>query len=606
MQISSESRKVSELFPILGNVHYHVPSYQRGYSWRDEQIGQLFEDIRKEDAGYYAGNILLTGDEDSFSVIDGQQRLTTISLFLLAIGERLAEYSHLESAIGLKLDIRRQLLDSTGEPRVVLLDQDQVIYLDLLGALHGKHHKKWGNRSFIRRYRYIKELFGEDCGSFEKLNEFYQKLMQVDLLRVTVPNLGDAFTVFSSLNSKGLPLTLIDLLKGEFLSAAQKIGELPSQTLAQWNTLAQMLSADGEDVNTGVVTQFLLNNWDAFESSSLSSTTKTKALSQYQRLLPIRYGGGENYLQVLIGRAEVFSRISQLNKTLPKPGNLDEKLASLKKLESTQALPLLMYLLSERDALLLDENDLTEIADNLVAFYVRRNVALTPKSSNIRARLIGVMRSIQRDKISGCDVVDVVKSALLEMSVSDEQFRVALNQPLYDKSKATARYILIDIERRIGGGPTFDKGHPDNLDQYLVTESGKVTPIWSIEHILPEGDLPKWWVKDIAEGDCEKAAGLQSEYVHMLGNLTLTPYNSELGQKPFYSESDPFGGSKRDLRDKGSGTFVGLRSGLYLNKSIADESRGEHLEEKRTWTVEDIVRRNAVLSDLVIELYRRD
>ena len=221
MQISSESRKVSELFPILGNVHYHVPSYQRGYSWRDEQIGQLFEDIRKEDAGYYAGNILLTGDEDSFSVIDGQQRLTTISLFLLAIGERLAEYSHLESAIGLKLDIRRQLLDSTGEPRVVLLDQDQVIYLDLLGALHGKHHKKWGNRSFIRRYRYIKELFEEDCDSFEKLNEFYQKLMQVDLLRVTVPNLGDAFTVFSSLNSKGLPLTLIDLLKGEFLSAAQ-------------------------------------------------------------------------------------------------------------------------------------------------------------------------------------------------------------------------------------------------------------------------------------------------------------------------------------------------------------------------------------------------
>lgn len=93
-----------------------------------------------------------------------------------------------------------------------------------------------------------------------------------------------------------------------------------------------MLSADGEDVNTGVVTQFLLNNWDAFESSSLSSTTKTKALSQYQRLLPIRYGGGENYLQVLIGRAEVFSRISQLNKTLPKPGNLDEKLASLKSL----------------------------------------------------------------------------------------------------------------------------------------------------------------------------------------------------------------------------------------------------------------------------------
>lgn len=604
MQISSESRKVSELFPILGNVHYHVPSYQRGYSWRDEQIGQLFEDIAKEGEGYYAGNILLTGDEDSFSVIDGQQRLTTISLFLLAIGEKLAEFSVLEAAIGLKLDIRRQLFDQAGEPRIVLLDQDQAIYIDLLGALHGKHLKKWGNRSFFRRYRFIKELLEESCDSFEKINEFYQKLMQVDLLRITVPNLGDAFTVFSSLNSKGLPLTLIDLLKGEFLSAAQKIGELPSQTLAQWDALAQMLSADGEDINTSIVTQFLLNNWDAFESTSSSSTTKTKALSQYQRLLPKRYGSGENYLQVLIGRAEAFSRISQLNGTVGKPSHLDEKLASLKRLESTQALPLLMYLFSEREALLLDEADLIEIADALVAFYVRRNVALTPKASNIRARLIGIVRSIQKGGTFGSDIVETVKGALLDMSVSDDQLRVALNQPLYDKSKATARYILIDLERRVGDSPTFDKGHPDSLDQYLVSSNGKVTPIWSIEHILPEGDLPEWWVDELADGDREKAAGLQAEYVHLLGNLTLTPYNSELGQKPFYSEENPYEGSKRDYQDKKNGNFVGLRSGLFLNESIADEVRGERLETKQSWTVEDIIRRNNILSDLVVMLYR--
>lgn len=605
MQISSESRKVSELFPILGNVHYHIPSYQRGYSWRDEQIGQLFEDISKEGAGYYAGNILLTGDEDSYSVIDGQQRLTTISLFLLAIGERLAEYPSLEAAIGLKLDIRRQLFDPTGEPRIVLLDQDQVIYLDLLGILHGKHLKKWGNRSFFRRYRFVVELLQDSCDSFEKLNCFYQKLMQVDLLRITVPNLGDAFTVFSSLNSKGLPLTLIDLLKGEFLSAAQKIGELSNQTLAQWDALAQMLSADGEDTNTGTVTQFLLNNWDAFESTSSSSTTKTKALSQYQRLLPARYGNGENYLQTLIGRAEIFSRINQLTEVAGKPSHLDEKLRDLKRLESTQALPLLMYLLAKQDALLLDDEDLIEIVDALIAFYVRRNVVLTPKASNIRARLIGVVRLFQKEGYAGSDVVDAVKNALLDMSVSDDQFRVALNQPLYDKSKATARYILIDLERRIGGSPTFDKGHPDSLDQYMVSSSGKVTPIWSIEHILPEGNLPDWWVNDIADGDLERASSIQAEYVHLLGNLTLTPYNSELSQKPFYSEENPYEGSKRDYRDKKNGNYVGLRSGLFLNESIADASLGEHLETKRAWTVKDIVRRNNALSDLVVSLYRR-
>lgn len=603
MQISSESRKVSELFPILGNVHYRVPSYQRGYSWRDEQIGQLFDDISKEDSGYYAGNILLTGDEESYSVIDGQQRLTTMSLFLLAIGESLVEHSALEAAIGLKLDIRRQLFDVAGNPRIVLLDQDQKIYLDLLGVLKGNHLKKWGNRSFFRRYRYIKELIAETCNSFEKLNEFYQKLMQVDLLRITVPNLGDAFTVFSSLNSKGLPLTLIDLLKGEFLSAASKIGEQPSQTLAQWDYLAQMLSADGEDISTSAVTQFLLNNWDAFESSSSSSTTKTKALSQYQKLLPKRYGSGENYLQTLIGRASDFSRICQLGEQAGKSSLLDRKLAALRRLESTQALPLLMYLFSKRDALLLEDSHLISIVDAFIAFYVRRNVALTPKSSNIRARLIGMVRALQEMTLSGEDVVSAVKSVLLDMSVSDDQFRVALDQPLYDKSKPTARYILIDLERRIGKSPTFDKGHPDSLDDFVASGNGKATPIWSIEHILPEGNLPDCWVDDIAGGDRDKAGDIQSEYVHLLGNLTLTPYNSELGQKPFYSEEHPYDGSKRDYRDKKNGNYVGLRSGLFINESIADASQGERLEEKKIWSVADIVRRNRILADMVVMLY---
>ena len=312
MQISSESRNVLELFPISGNICYRIPPYQRGYSWRDEQIEQLFDDIRNEGSGYYAGNILLTGDTDSLSVIDGQQRLTTISLMLLAIGEKLISFSTIEAAIVLKGDIKRQLFNSNNEPRIQLLDQDQKIYVDLLGSLFDKHRKKWGNRSFYKRYRFIRGLLDECFDSFSSLNEFYQKLMETNLLRITVPDLGDAFNVFSSLNSKGLPLTLIDLLKGEFLSAAQKIGEQTNQTLTEWDSLSQVLSSDGEDTNTSVVTQFLLNNWDAFESDSSSSTTKTKALSQYQRLLKKKYSGGENYLQTLIRRAEVFARIIQL------------------------------------------------------------------------------------------------------------------------------------------------------------------------------------------------------------------------------------------------------------------------------------------------------
>ena len=191
-----------------------------------------------------------------------------------------------------------------------------------------------------------------------------------------------------------------------------------------------------------------------------------------------------------------------------------------------------------------------------------------------------------------------------DLSASDEQFRAALNQSLYDKNKATARFILVTLERFVGGSPTFDKGHPDNLDEMTVGPGGKSKPIWTIEHILPEGNLPAWWIDDLAGGDAQHAEELQDELVHLLGNLTLTPYNPELGQKPFYSAEHPYDGSKRDYQDKQTGKFVGLRSGLFLNESIADMEHGELLASKQTWTADDIRRRNDLLADLVVALYK--
>lgn len=72
MQISAETKKISELLPIaVKTLKYVIPSFQRPYSWKNEQIEQLFIDIKDEALGYYAGNILVTGDESALNVIDG-------------------------------------------------------------------------------------------------------------------------------------------------------------------------------------------------------------------------------------------------------------------------------------------------------------------------------------------------------------------------------------------------------------------------------------------------------------------------------------------------------------------------------------------------------
>lgn len=613
MQITAEAKKVSELLPIaVKSLTYTIPSFQRPYSWKNEQIEQLFIDIKDEAPGYYAGNMLVTGKVPNLSVIDGQQRLTTISLFFLAVGVKLKrDFSTDRSADRIVYDIERQLFidapDSYDDPRIHLLAGDQELYLSLLGTLVGRKAGRYGNRMLFKRYKYIFELIDSEFSGLSELESFYTKLMELEVLKVTVSELGDAFNVFSSLNSKGLPLTLIDLLKGEFISAASAAGEPCDKTLAKWDELSSLLSGSDEDTCNRVVTQFLLNNYDAFEETSNSSTTKNKALSQYQRLLPKKYRQGEDYLETLLERARVFAAIARIDDASFDSQLLDSKFAALMRLESTQAFPLLLFVMCRRDELELDEASLCEMLDFLISFYVRRNIVLTPKSSNIRAKMLAIIREVVAQDLRGERVLEVVRKLLREISASDAQFEAALDQPVYDKNKSTTRYVLIDVERRIGNAPLFDKGRRDSLDGYESIGGGRMSrPIWTIEHILPEGKLPSYWIEDLADGDVAAAEKIQDECVHLFGNLTLTPYNSELAQKRFYCEERPEVNSKRDYIDLRTGAYVGLRCGLYLNSSIPDASQGETLETKIKWGEADIRRRNDLFRQYVLQLYSLD
>lgn len=145
-----------------------------------------------------------------------------------------------------------------------------------------------------------------------KLREFYDKLIGVMLLQIEVGDLSDAFTVFSSLNSTGLPLTLVDLLKGRFIESAQRIStENKDSALEKWGNFTSIFTPKNGDADVAATTQFLLNNYDAFENESTSSTTKGKALKQYRDIIPEKYRSNVDYLQEITDRAQVFAQMQQ-------------------------------------------------------------------------------------------------------------------------------------------------------------------------------------------------------------------------------------------------------------------------------------------------------
>lgn len=110
--------------------------------------------------------------------------------------------------------------------------------------------------------------------------------------------------------------------------------------------------------------------------------------------------------------------------------------------------------------------------------------------------------------------------------------------------------------------------------------------VWTIEHIFPEGvNIPESWVEMIADGDREEAVKIQEEYVHKLGNLTLTGYNSSLSNFDFDKKRD----RKKD------GKFIGYKNGLFLN---------EDLRNKKKWTKKDIIERTEKLVSLAKKIFK--
>src|SRR5699024_4029235 len=176
------------------------------------------------------------------------------------------------------------------------------------------------------------------------------------------------------------------------------------------------------------------------------------------------------------------------------------------------------------------------------------------------------------------------KDSLGQISSSDDEFQSALKGSVYDISPQTVRFMLIELERKHGG--YFYKQN-DTLDNY---SNGK--PVWSIEHIFTQNqNLKDNWKEMISPDNIDLGNEKQSENMHKLGNLTLTGYNAEMSDKGFLD--------KRDYRPKDSNEFTGLRTHLFINESIVRE--GEEIENKESWTIEDINYRTDKLADLLFK-----
>lgn len=192
-----------------------------------------------------------------------------------------------------------------------------------------------------------------------------------------------------------------------------------------------------------------------------------------------------------------------------------------------------------------------------------------------------IISNIEDAQLSGNAIYHLIYEELTRWSASDDLFEEKLKGDIYEENVGVARFVLCAIAQRSMTNETWTDLWEQN------DYSGKKVFKWTIEHVFPEGkNIPQHWVDMIAGGDTALAKEYLEQYVHKLGNLTITGYNSALSNLPFVDKRDRMNAQK---------LYVGYKNGLAINNELAT---------KETWTIADIVNRTNTLVKQLLIMYK--
>lgn len=583
---SANQYPVHTLFSHEGNVLYRIPPYQREYSWYKAQWEDLFEDLLEADGAHFLGTIItLDQTTDTLAgnilqVVDGQQRLTTLTLLLAAV------YSVLEEHIDELDDDTRTDVTNLGrllvrksdhELRVTPQRQGQNLFdyrkvLEDAGLpVEGEWKAYYPSRRIAKCYRYFRSAIlklaeAKDLTEPEAALKVHEAALKAVLVKIEVASHADAFVLFESLNNRGMPLSPVDLIKNHLLAQSEKKQVMNvDQAFKHWNN---MLTGLGDSYSTQE--RFLRHYYNAFKPElpdipNAPVATKSSLIRIYETLLEQDL---KRIVDDLVEASKIYGRINCVSE-LDHPTLLDSAFQRLMRAQGAPSYVLLMWLMTKQQELQLSEVQIEAVVDHLTSFFVRRNLTGHPPTYALAKLFMTTIDAVGDAR--GAEVLEIVKEKLNAVSASDEEFRARLLGRIYEENTDVARFILATLAEDAMTKET-------RVDLWRQEKNHFV---WTIEHILPQGEnLPTAWQEML--GGADRAAQVQEEHRHRLGNLTITAYNSTLGNKSFIE--------KRDRKDP-KGRYIGYRNGLSLN---------EELTARESWTAENIENRTNELAERVM------
>lgn len=490
---------------------FYIPVYQRNYDWKKQQCITLFNDIvalsteeRRE--SHFLGTIVyVEGDSNAtfraFTVIDGQQRLTTIMLLLKAIVDCSDDQN-------LKEDIVESFLTNRRCPenlRVKLkpMKSDAQNFEKLIDG----RIDEMEDSQILNNYN----LFTKLIQTTEITpNELYNGMQKLEIVYIELnKDRENPQLIFESLNSTGLDLTQADLIRN-FLLMGQEYSKQEELYNKYWTMLENMLP-------DAMISEFIRD----FLTLKTGTIPNQNAVYEYFK----RYYRGlsnydaEGFLEELTTYGQYYSWFKYCNGPSKQ---INEKLGQFQKLKSTTVYPFLLSVFE--DCYMynnIDETMVCQAMNILIAYIFRRLLCEMPTNA-----LNKVFASMARD-------VEKLTSQSLDQKII---------MVLAAKKGKTIFPNDLVVKERVLNRDSYKFPHIKFLLERIEKNQSKETVNFdnlSIEHIMPQ-TLSAKWIVDLGKG----AQDIHSKLAHNIGNLTLTGYNSEMSnysydeKKEFYNNSN--------------------------------------------------------------------
>lgn len=547
------------------NTQFVIPVYQRNYDWTSGQCKQLLDDIievgsSEKMKAHFIGSIVhihddlyLTSTIKELTVIDGQQRLTTLTLIYLVL-YRLAKELNNDS---LESEISETYLINKFSPeedklKLKLTEKNQKALRHIFDAVDGEKCIEYSR--IIENFNYFKDKINKD--NYQIVLNGLSKLIFVEISLDR--DKDDPQRIFESLNSTGLELAQADLIRNYILMG---LNQKDQNKIYQhyWQVIEQ--NAKDDISNKTCVSEFIR---DYLTLKNKKIPNESNVYATFKKKYPIiTFKELENNLAKIKALAKHYNKL--INPKNETDKDIRQHLEYINRLKINVTFPFLMKVYEDFSNHVIDKAILIAVLSTVQSFTFRRFIVGLPTSA-----LNKIFMDLY-DQIDPKNYLFSMQKSLLERSGAsrfpkDTEVIDALKvKDVYNINPKNKIYLLERLENFQNKEPVMIEGNFD------IT----------IEHIFPQNPDPQWEV----ELGIDEYNLIKEKYLHTIGNLTLSGNNVQLSNKSFLEKQAMNSGCKEQ----------GYQfSRLWLNRD---------LKEKVKWGVKDIENRAEIMAKRFIQVW---